>query len=191
MYLDVSLHIIYINSKADRPFFRKGFMKTEFPKSSHQSGLRFMKRNPHPSKDVIRDCGVRAICLAFDLEYEKVFKACTQMKRMNAPTYEYWSIQAQDVVYKRSNADASKGLNRRSLMDALEILGLDVVYQKTTDKKRNIHMYFNADNLPDRCIAHVPNHWVAVRDGAIWDTWDSRGKRARKLRGYVCLRGDN
>ena len=29
MYLDVSLHIIYINSKADRPFFRKVFQMTK------------------------------------------------------------------------------------------------------------------------------------------------------------------
>ena len=165
-------------------------MTISFPKSSHHSGLRFMKRNPHPTKDLIRDCGVRSICLAFDLEYEKVFDACTRMKRMNASYYERWSIAKGDYIYQKSDKDASKGLNRQSLMDALEILGLDVVYKKTTDKKRDIHMYFNADNLPDRCIAHIPRHWVAVRDGAIWDTWDSRGKRQRKLRGYVCLRND-
>ena len=51
-------------------------------------------------------------------------------------------------------------------------------------------MYFYKGNLPERCIAHVPQHWVAVKDGAIWDTYDSRGKRPRKLRGYVSLRKD-
>ena len=106
---------------------------------------------------------------------------------MNAPYHERWSVAQGDYIYQKSDKDASKGLNKQSLMDALEILGLDVVYKKTTDKKRDIHMYFNADNLPDRCIAHIPNHWVAVRDGAIWDTWDSRGSRPKKLRGFVAI----
>ena len=167
-------------------------MTISFPKSSHQSGLRFMKRNPHPTKDLVRDCGVRSICLAFDLEYKKVFDACTRMKRMNAPYHERWSVAQGDYIYQKSDKDASKGLNRQSLMDALEILGLDVVYKETTmtDAEGEHYHYFYAGNLPNRCIAHIPRHWVAVRDGAIWDTWDSRGKRQRKLRGYVCLRSD-
>ena len=61
-----------------------------------------MKRNPHPTKDLIRDCGVRSICLAFDLEYEKVFDACTRMKRMNASYYERWSVAKGDYIYQKS-----------------------------------------------------------------------------------------
>ena len=168
-------------------------MTISFPKSSHHSGLRFMKRNPHPDNKLVRDCGVRAICLAFDLEYKKVFDACTRMKRMNAPYHERWSVAQGDYIYQKSDKDASKGLNKQSLMDALEILGLDVVYKETTmtDAEGEHYHYFYAGNLPNRCIAHIPRHWVAVRDGAIWDTWDSRGKRLRKLRGYVCLREDD
>ena len=152
-----------------------------------------MKRNPHPENKLVRDCGVRAICLAFDLEYKKVFDVCTRMKRMNAPYHERWSVAQGDYIYQKSDKDASKGLNKQSLMDALEILGLDVVYKETTmtDAEGEHYHYFYAGNLPDRCIAHIPRHWVAVRDGAIWDTWDSRGKRLRKLRGYVCLREDD
>ena len=152
-----------------------------------------MKRNPHPDNKLVRDCGVRAICLAFDLEYKKVFDVCTRMKRMNAPYHERWSVAQGDYIYQKSDKDASKGLNKQSLMDALEILGLDVVYKETTmtDAEGEHYHYFYAGNLPDRCIAHIPRHWVAVRDGAIWDTWDSRGKRLRKLRGYVCLREDD
>ena len=43
---------------------------------------------------------------------------------------------------------------------------------------------FKASNLPPRCIAIQAGHYVCVRDGAIWDTWDSRGKRAKRLEGF-------
>tara|TARA_B100001057_G_C22561608_1_gene837543 strand:- start:353 stop:808 length:456 start_codon:yes stop_codon:yes gene_type:complete len=150
-----------------------------------------MKRNPHPKKEIIRDCGVRAICLAFDQDYEKVFKIASRCKRINSPDSGYWSVSQQDYIY-RTISDASKGLNKNSCMDTLDELDIDVVYKTTAYKEygRDVHLYFHADNLPQRCIAHVNRHWVAVRDGAIWDTWDSRGKRKKKLYGYVCLRSD-
>ena len=167
-------------------------MKISFPKSSHHSGLRYMKRNPHPDKALCRDCGVRAIALAFDLDYKTVFDVATECKRRLAPSTERWSVAQGDYIYTKSNADAAKGLNKESCMYALEKLGLDVVYKETTmtDAEGEHYLYFHANNLPDRCIAHVNRHWVAVRDGAIWDTWDSRGKRRKKLYGYVSLRSD-
>ena len=167
-------------------------MTISFPKSSHHSGLRYMKRNPHPKKELIRDCGVRAICLAFDQDYEKVFSLATTNKRYHASDNSYWSVAAQDYIY-RTISDASKGLNKEACLDTLKDLRLDVVYKHTTNTDcdgSKIYAYFHAGNLPDRCIAHVNRHWVAVRDGAIWDTWDSRGKRKKKLYGYVCLRSD-
>jgi len=167
-------------------------MAIQFPKSSHHSGLRYMKRNPHPQNKLIRDCGVRAICLAFDKDYDEVFALATTNKRLRAPNNSYWSVAAQDYIY-RTTPDAGKGLNKEACMETLKDLGLDVVYKHTTNTDGDgseIYAYFHAGNLPDRCIAHVNRHWVAVRDGAIWDTWDSRGKRKKKLYGYVCLRSD-
>jgi len=167
-------------------------MTISFPKSSHHSGLRYMKRNPHPKKELVRDCGVRAICLAFDLDYKTVFDVATECKRTLAPCHERWSVRQGDYISMRSDADASKGLNKESALYALSKLGLDVVYCHTTntDCEGDHYHYFHSNNLPDRCIAHVNRHWVAVRDGAVWDTWDSRGKRKKKLYGYVCLRSD-
>ena len=167
-------------------------MNITFPKSSHHSGLRYMKRNPHPKKEFSRDCGVRAIALAFDLDYEKVFYVASQCKRYNTPSYERWSVAQGDYITIRRGTDASQGLDQESAMDTLRELGLDCVYKTTAYKEygRDVHLYFHADNLPQRCIAHVNRHWVAVKDGAIWDTWDSRGKRKKKLYGYVCLRSD-
>ena len=40
---------------------------------------------------------------------------------------------------------------------------------------------FHKDNLPDVCIADQDRHVVCVKHGAIWDSWDSRGK-TRKLK---------
>ena len=150
-------------------------MNITFPKSSHHSGLRYMNRNPPPENKLVRDCGVRAICLAFDQEYEKVFSLATTNKRLNADDNSYWSVAAQDYIY-RTTPDAGKGLNKEACMDTLKDLGLDVVYKDTTmtDQDGEHYLYFYAGNLPDRCIAHVNRHWVAVRDGAVWDTWDSR-----------------
>lgn len=162
-------------------------MTISFPKSSHHSGLRFMKRNPHPKKERHGDCGVRAICLAFDLPYQYVWNIATRMKRLNADGYfDYYGN------YRKSMKSATWGLGRKELMDTLECLDIDAVYKEThmTDCEGEHYHYFANCNLPDRCIAHVPMHWVAVKDGAIWDTYDSRGTRPRKLKGYVCLRSD-
>ena len=49
MYLDVSLHIIYINSKADRPFFRKLFQMTKTKRAKaipHYVVLKWNKKHP-------------------------------------------------------------------------------------------------------------------------------------------------
>ena len=150
-----------------------------FPKSSHQSGFRLMLRNPHPKKERHGDCGTRAICLALGLDYQKVWNAATKMKQMNAPTYRY--NYGYKVEYRKSMATATWGLGKRDLMDTLGYLGIDSTW---TDMK-TFNFMFNKDNVPPHCIAMLPKHWVAVRDGAVWDSYDSRGTRARKLKGYV------
>ena len=40
---------------------------------------------------------------------------------------------------------------------------------------------FHLDKLPSVCIVEQCQHFVAVAHGAIWDSWDSRGK-TRKLK---------
>ena len=137
-----------------------------FPKSSHQSGLRLMLRNPHPKKERHGDCGTRAICLALGLDYKTVWQFATNRRQINNPY---------------SQATATWGLSRKDLMDTLSDIGIDSSY--TNLKATNIK--FNKENVPPLCIARLPRHWVAIRDGAVWDSYDSRGTRARKLRGYV------
>ena len=40
---------------------------------------------------------------------------------------------------------------------------------------------FHIDNLPSVCIVEQCQHFVCVKDGAIYDSWDSRGK-TKKLK---------
>ena len=162
-------------------------MELQFPKSSHHSGLRMMLRNPHPNKERHGDCGTRAICLAYDLDYKDVWNRATYHKRIDSYYYDQWGQRRQ------SYRSADWGLGKSELLATLRYFDLDVTYVSLTgydNKDKSTWLYFNQDNLPKTCIAHIPNHWVAVREGAIWDTYDSRGKRPRKLRGYVCLKTD-
>ena len=48
----------------------------------------------------------------------------------------------------------------------------------------NDHPMFLKGNFPDNCIAELATHYVAIKNGAILDSWDCRGKRPRKLIGY-------
>ena len=146
-----------------------------------------MLRNPHPNKERHGDCGTRAICLAYDLDYKEVWDRATYQKRIDSYYYDQWGQRRQ------SYRSADWGLSKQDLLATLRYFDLDVTYVRLTgydNKDKSTWLYFNQDNLPKTCIAHIPNHWVAVRDGAIWDTYDSRGKRPRKLRGYVCLKTD-
>ena len=47
---------------------------------------------------------------------------------------------------------------------------------------------FKAENFPSHCIVAQADHWVAVKDDAIWDTWDSRGKRPERIEGYFATK---
>ena len=147
-------------------------------KSSHPTGLHFFRRNPNPKKERHGDCGVRAISLALDLPYNKVWNAATQATRRNTPDWRYsggWNSE-----WIKSKATANSGLTRTDMIDTFSILRIfnwDYV-------KAPVGTKFVAGNFPDHCIANLASHYVAVKDGAIWDTWDSRGKRAKMLKGF-------
>lgn len=141
----------------------------ESSKTSHQSGLHWMRRNPHPKKENHGDCGVRAICFALDLPYNQVWRAATKAKRNFSPG---------------SKATADWSLSKDELDQTLTILReWEWSYYKIKEGDTS-RKFFHADNIPSHCIVLQANHWVCVRAGAIWDTWDSRGKRPKKIEGY-------
>ena len=54
---------------------------------------------------------------------------------------------------------------------------------------RIIHKLLKASDLPkEPIVVLVPSHAVAVVDHVVYDSWDSRGQRSRKLQGYYIKR---
>lgn len=153
------------------------------PKSSHQSGLSWMVRNPHPNKERHGDCGVRSICLALNLPYKKVWDAATAAKRELAPTfYDCWGNE------RKATRTATWGLSKQEMSLTFSKLELwDWTYYGIA-RGHTSRKIFHADNFPKHCIVLQANHWVCVKDGAIWDTWDSRGKRPKKIDGYFATK---
>ena len=94
--------------------------QTAFPPSSHPTGLHFFKRNPHPKKENHGDCGTRAICLTFDLPYNKVWNAATKAIRDSAPRYRY----SPYMDWQKSKATANGGISRRALTSTLYNLNI-------------------------------------------------------------------
>lgn len=140
------------------------------PKSSHPTGLHYVRRNPDPERRSRSDCGVRSICLALDLDYDTVFNELLPMQNESRWTYSY---------------------GERKFCGGTPAGGLDCGVMQIYLQRRGWHYTscrpgtkFNSENLPPRCIANQAGHFVCVRDGAVWDTWDSRGKRAKKLKGF-------
>jgi hypothetical protein len=139
----------------------------QLPASSHPTGLHFIKRNPNPSKVENRsDCGTRAICLATDRDYHTVWNEVTRVIRR----YESnpWSGH-------ESRATANGGASRAVMQ---QVLGT---------WRWNLGSVLHIDEVPRLCIVFIPGHWACVRDGAVLDTWDCRGKRRkpRAIRGYL------
>ncbi len=154
---------------------------TSLPKTSHPTGLHFMRRNPNPKKEDHGDCGVRAICMASGLEYWQVKhyadNAVAQRHDGDEPTWGYKRYQTSYSGMDKSEMHSTiHDLSRGIYFPFREWI---YVPHKTTFKK---------DNLPALCIVEQATHWVAVKDGAIWDTWDSRGKRVKKVVGVFCHR---
>lgn len=110
--------------------------------------------NPNPDKLRTSDCTVRAICAATGAEWEKAYTAlCVEglaLSRMPDAQETWWS-------YLRG-----QGFDRRSLPNTCPDC-------YTIDD-------FCKDNPDGVFILATKNHVVTVKDGDIWDTWDSGGE---------------
>ena len=141
------------------------------PRSSHPTGLHLMIRNPHPDKKSTGDCGTRSLCLALDLPYRSTWNKITQLIRSNY----FYRYPGSD--WQASKRTANGGVCKRIMSKFL----YDHGWRYYSAPAGSL---FKAENLPELCIAEQSGHWVCIRDGAVWDTYDSRGKRARKLKGW-------
>ena len=129
-------------------------------KSSHPTGLHFHRaKRPDGLKDH-GDCVTRAISLATGLSYQEVWaELYLLMQRFNHP------------------GTPNGGVHTRIYSKYMQTKGWQ--YQSVPAKT-----HFHADNLPNVCIASQASHLVFVAQGSIWDTYDSRGKRRKKLEGF-------
>ena len=146
---------------------------TPRPRSSHPSGLHLMIRNPQPDKKRTGDCGTRSLCLALGLPYQSTWDRITQLIQSNS-FYRYPGGE-----WQASKRTASGGVSKSIMEKFLFRHGWRYHYAPAGSS-------FKAENLPELCIAEQADHWVCIRDGAVWDTYDSRGKRPKRLEGYFC-----
>ena len=153
------------------------------PATSHPTGLHFFCRNPHPKKEDHGDCGVRAITLATDTEYK------------------YVKNHADDSVIQRHDGDEPTwgykkymtsygGMYDHEVTSTLNALAKGINFKLKNWIHIPIKTTFHKDNLPDVCIVEQSDHYVAVKHGAIYDSWDSRGKtkKLKSVRSVFCHR---
>ena len=138
------------------------------PPSTHHTGLHYVEHDVRPEgKDRAGDCVTRAIVMATDADYDDVWEYFTNLKKSKGN--------------KRGTADT--GVNHIDAKRYLLLHGFRYTSCPSGTK-------FIAANLPAECIVNLPGHYTYVKNGVVYDTYDCRGKRKRRLEGYFTLIGD-
>lgn len=133
--------------------------------SEHHTGLHYVEHDVRPEgKTKAGDCVTRSIVMATDLSYEEVWGYFTQHEKQSGN--------------KRGTADS--GVDHRVAKTYLLRLGWRYTECPSGTK-------FIAANLPAECIVNIPGHYAYVKNGIVYDTYDCRGKRKRRLDGYYTL----
>lgn len=125
-----------------------------------RTGLSFVKWSPGP--DTMRkDCAVRALTLATGIPYEQVFKELQEDNNKHARRKS--PIQRSGTYNQVSHNFLIRNGWRR-MKDIGKVL-------------------LKKDQLPDcPCVVRVCGHMLYVENGRVWDTWDSRGDRSRRVK---------
>ncbi len=102
------------------------------------------------------DCGIRALAIACELSYEEARKR----------------LKDASVVGKMGSRAISRGIYKDDFSAALKELGWEWCSAPKFEGRKA-----RFSDLPHgRVIARMASHYVAVIDGHINDTWDSREK---------------
>lgn len=102
-----------------------------------------------------RDCGVRAVAIAIGLEYKTAQKLLKE-------------YSAKGMLGSKA---ISKGIFKEDLDAALESLGWVWVEAPKFEGRKAKY-----SDIPGTAILRMAKHFVAVVDGVLYDTWDSREK---------------
>ena len=111
----------------------------------------FIEYNPNPRGIITGDCVIRAICKAFDTDWEKVYMELTVKgleKAMWGDTNEVWEKFLKDHGYKQH-------VLPDTCPDCYTIAD------------------FSVDYPTGKYIVATGSHVVCVEDGNYFDTWDS------------------
>lgn len=120
----------------------------------------YYQPNPKDLKDQYGDCAIRAVCAAEKMDWLKCYDKMWELSRevycpMNCKIgFEHIM---KSLGYKYTGISNKKGTTRPT------------VESFTKEHKQGVF------------VLVVANHYVTVRDGQYWDTWDSGSK---SLYGY-------
>lgn len=129
------------------------------------------------------DCVARAIAIAAQLPYEKVY---ADLAAGNA-TQRRGKYESKS---KAGKATASRGINtgRKWFKDYMTGLGFE--WHSTMGIGTGCTVHLKADELPaGRIIATLSRHWCAVIDGVINDIYDPSRGGTRCVYGYWVYKG--
>lgn len=107
----------------------------------------------------VGDCVTRAICNATGLDYKKVYDDLSAMQKKCKTKW-------------RSSSSARNGINKSVIKKYIASLGW--VWHSTCGVGKGVQMHFNENELPSgNIIVSVSKHLVNVKDGVIYDTYNS------------------
>lgn len=122
-------------------------------------------------RGITGDCVTRAIAIATDTPYLKVYDSLNELAKLERPR----------KGAKRSSART--GVHRRTAARFLTGLGWEWVPTMAIGSGCTVHL--RADELPGgRLICSLSRHWAAVIDGALHDLSDCSRDGTRCVYGY-------
>lgn len=123
-------------------------------------------------KGTAGDCACRAISIAAEMPYQEVYDLINEFAKAE-----------RTGKHKKSVSSARNGVYQGTMRKIMDHLGWKWV--PTMDIGSGCKIHLRSDELPKgRLIVRVAKHFVAVIDGAIYDTWDSQEDGNRCVYGY-------
>ena len=112
--------------------------------------------NPNPTKKEVGDCVVRALCKAEELDWDTVYK-------------ELCSIGFELKVMPNGKTAYEEYLKRHGFTRT-------PISNKKGSKRPTVNEMAKTSKDGKAYVCDVANHLVTVKNGAIWDLWDSGDK---------------
>lgn len=123
------------------------------------------------------DCITRAVAIAAELDYKKVWDDFTAM---NAKTRQ----TKRTCNYAKEDADSGVYTTRKAFKDYMKALGFEWVPTMKIGSGCTVHLRRGELPTKGRMVVNVSRHAVAVIDGVVHDTYDPCRDGMRCVYGY-------